>query len=378
MTVTLAGEDRAAHLVHILQEKGALHSSEWARAVAEVPRHVFVPRFYEQVCGSWRLVDSANPTQRDRWLDAVYSDTGLTIALDPESRDQISSSSQPALMVRMLEALDLQDGQRVLEIGTGTGYNAGLLCHRLGDERVYSVDVEPDLVQAARDRLALLGYHPTLAACDGAGGLPEYAPYDRIIATCSVPGVPWAWARQLVDGGLLLADVKVGPYAGNLVLLRRRGDELTGHFLPKWAGFMGIRRPGPPPPRGQADTPVACIRHTTLPALPWENLPAWFLAQLAIRTPVSFGYVLNPNTGQPSHARYTTADGSWCDVALDGGEEGRVVREGGPRPLWALVEAGFLRWREAGKPGWERFGMTATEHRQWVWLDDPEQVVAVL
>jgi protein-L-isoaspartate O-methyltransferase len=88
----------------------------------------------------------------------------------------VSSSTKPDLMLRMLETLDVRDGHRVLEIGTGTGYNAALLSHRVGDHNVYSVDVDAELVRLARERLAGAGYRPTLAAIDGEGGLPEHAP----------------------------------------------------------------------------------------------------------------------------------------------------------------------------------------------------------
>jgi SAM-dependent methyltransferase len=90
-----------------------------------------------------------------------------------------SSSTMPSLMARMLEALDVRDGHRVLEIGTGTGYNAALLCHRLGPRNVVSIDIDPTLVAAARSRLADLGYHPTLVAGDGTTGAVQHGPYDR-------------------------------------------------------------------------------------------------------------------------------------------------------------------------------------------------------
>src|SRR5947209_6463268 len=119
----------------------------------------------------------------------------------------------PGLTTRMLETLDIHDGHRVLEIGTGTGYNAALLAHRLGDRNVFSVDVDTDLIAAARRRLAAVGCHPELAARDGIHGWPEHAPYHRIIATCAVPRVPWSWAQQLTPGGLLLTDLKIGTGA---------------------------------------------------------------------------------------------------------------------------------------------------------------------
>ncbi|MGH3815480.1 MAG: methyltransferase domain-containing protein [Pseudonocardiaceae bacterium] len=89
----------------------------------------------------------------------MCSNTALITALveTPQLTTSRSSSSMPGLMTRMLEALDVCDGHRVLEIGTGTGYNAGLLAHRLGDANVFSVDIEPDLVDLARARLAFIG-----------------------------------------------------------------------------------------------------------------------------------------------------------------------------------------------------------------------------
>jgi protein-L-isoaspartate O-methyltransferase len=166
--------------------------------------------------------------------------TDLAVAANG-NRVTVSSSTKPGLMVRMLEALDAHEGHRVLEIGTGTGYNAGLLSHRLGTERVFSVDIGARLVDAARGRLAGLRLVPTLSVAHGAGGMREHAPFDRIIATCSVPAVPWTWAEQLREGGLVLVDVKCSVHAGNLVLLTRHADRLEGRSLTRWAGFMAIR-----------------------------------------------------------------------------------------------------------------------------------------
>jgi protein-L-isoaspartate O-methyltransferase len=146
-----------------------------------------VPRAYEQDnTGAWIEFDTTDMAER------VYSPETLVTALETVGTYQIciSSSTKPDLMVRMLETLDVHDGHRVLEIGTGTGYNAALLAHRLGDGRVFSIDVGAEFVDLARQRLATAGFHPTLVSGDGVHGLAEHAPYDRIIATCSVPAVP--------------------------------------------------------------------------------------------------------------------------------------------------------------------------------------------
>lgn len=131
---------RAARLAALLTERGDLHDDAWKAAVAGVPRHRLVPAAYRQdlVTGAWRPVD----TSSDEGLDLVYSPETLVTALDDRDGHQlaVSSSTKPDLMVRMLEALDVHDGQKVLEIGTGTGYNAALVRHEAplfpcGDER---------------------------------------------------------------------------------------------------------------------------------------------------------------------------------------------------------------------------------------------------
>ncbi|MFI9379651.1 methyltransferase domain-containing protein [Kutzneria sp. NPDC052558] len=361
---------RAAALVEELRAKGALRTEDWAEPLSTVPRHHLVPCFYEQDRnGRWERVDSSHG---DRWWNAVYSNTALVTALGDAAMEPISSSSQPSLMVRMLEALDVRPGDRVLEIGTGTGYNAALLAARLGDANVYSIDVNADLVALARERLASIGREPTLRVVDGEEGLPEFAPYDRVIATCSVPEVPWAWADQLVPGGLALVDVKRGSQSGNLVLLRRMAEKLEGRFLPEWAAFMPMRHEGRPTPlpAGSVDT-TAAESVTELGAQPWTKKVPWFLAQLASAQPMTFGYVLDATGGAPSHARLTAPDGSWCTVALDAVEGAHVVRQAGPLRLWDAVEAGYSQWAAFDRPAWDRLGLTVRRDRQWVWVDDP-------
>ncbi|MGH3599498.1 MAG: methyltransferase domain-containing protein [Pseudonocardiaceae bacterium] len=177
----------AARLADELTDSGKLWSTPWQAAVRAVPRHELVPVQYQRTPGTNQWVSTGTTDD----LHLMYSNTALFVL-----PDGLSSTSMPALMTRMLEALDVYDGYDVLEIGTGTGYNAALLSHRLGDQHVFSVDIEPTLIRSARERLARIGYHPTLVTADGANGLPEHAPYDRIIATCSVPAVPWSWVEQ--------------------------------------------------------------------------------------------------------------------------------------------------------------------------------------
>lgn len=208
---------------------------------------MLVPRFYEEVePGRWHEVSVRAPEQREYWLSSVYSDETLIIALAevalPDGRGVFqqwtSSSTEPGLVLSMLQALDVADGHRVLEIGTGSGFNAALLCARVGAENVASVDIDPALVAAAGERLMSLGHTPTLRVTDGSLGLAESGPYDRLIATCAVRSIPRSWLAQLKPGGLLVTDLR-GRIGGALVRLRKLEDgTAVGRFLPDWAGFM--------------------------------------------------------------------------------------------------------------------------------------------
>ncbi len=172
---------RVFRLADRLTESGDLRTAAWRQAFCGVPRHELVPRYFEpHGDGTFDLVDGDDPSQRTTWLEAAYSDLTLVTTLTDVHTGvgavQIttSASTKPGLMMRILEDLDVSDGQRVLEIGTATGYNAALLCARLGDRNVYSVDIQPDLIEVARDRLAGLGHQPTLGG-EGRYGRPARA-----------------------------------------------------------------------------------------------------------------------------------------------------------------------------------------------------------
>jgi methyltransferase of ATP-grasp peptide maturase system len=375
---TVPWHEMAHHLADEIAADGVLQSPAWRDAVEATPRHLFVPRFYVQKPdGQW----TETTADDDGWLAAVYRNEPLVTDLAATTngnRVTVSSSTKPGLMVRMLETLDVCDEHRVLEIGTGTGYNAALLSHRLGSEQVFSVDIGAALVEAARGRLAELGLAPTLSATHGAGGLPEHAPFDRIIATCSLPAVPWAWAEQVREGGLVLVDIKPSIHAGNLVLLKRYGDRLEGRFLPRWAGFMAIRDADLAPETASAigDVSTGIRSSTRLEPLPWSSLVPWFLAQTRMPGEVAFGYRGTTDQG-PEWAVFSTPDGSWAAVRMQPDENGkREVHQRGPALLWDAFEATHEYWDSLGRPNWDRLGLTVTaDGRHRVWLDEPDSKV---
>ncbi|MGH3622492.1 MAG: methyltransferase domain-containing protein, partial [Sciscionella sp.] len=267
--------------------------------------------------------------------------------------------------------LEVTDDCRVLEIGTGSGYNAALLCERLGSEQVSSVDIDPELVDLARERLGANGYTPTLAVVDGDGGYPDGAPYDRIIDTCSVPAIPPAWLDQVTPGGMIMVDVH-GYLGGTVVRLTADGDgAATGHFLPGYGSFMPLRHtldfslPGP-----VWETDDAPVESTSLldPASLQYNGEFGFVAQWHL-SDVTWGPVTED--GEPG-VLLRASDGSRASVSAAQTNGGFRVSQAGPRRLWERVEQAHAFWQQAGRPPAERFGITASATEQYVWYDHPE------
>ncbi|MBK3575895.1 methyltransferase domain-containing protein [Streptomyces sp. MBT65] len=238
-----------AELVRVIGLSGAWDADPGWRAVfAAVPRHLFVPYYYVGVPDGdgrgherlWR--GSADPAARERWLRGVYADVPLATRL--RDGELVSSSSQPSLMARMLAELRVTDGDRVLEIGAGTGYNAALLAHRLGDDLVTTVDLEPEITDSARTHLADAGYRPAVVTGDGTRGVPAHGPYDRIVATCALTTVPRAWIAQCRPGARVLAPLATGLIA----LTVRDGAHAEGTFLDTAAYFVPLRGTEPTAP----------------------------------------------------------------------------------------------------------------------------------
>ncbi|MGH3736823.1 MAG: methyltransferase domain-containing protein [Micromonosporaceae bacterium] len=287
------------------------------------------------------VVDGASPDDRAEWVAAVYADTSLVTQSaavpDTDLYWPTSSATKPSLMADMLHLLDVRDGHNVLEIGTGTGYNAALLCHRLGDANVASIDIHPDLIAQARTRLAAAGYCPHLAAGDGATGLPEHAPYDRIIVTCAVAAVQPAWIEQLTDDGLVVADVRGELISSLIALSKNAPDAVEGRFLPAPGHFMWMRTAADNPLRDGRSLGLTVDRtnatHTT------TGLDPAVLDQPDLRFLLQH---LSPRVEQIWRTERDVLllhsyDGAWAelDTLANGGV--RHVLQGGPRPIWDLV-----------------------------------------
>jgi SAM-dependent methyltransferase len=263
----------------------------------------------------------------------------------------------------------VRNGQRVLEIGTGTGYNAALLSHRCGAGQVSTVDIDPALVAQARERLAVAGYRPACAVGDGALGFPAGTLFDRVLCTASVSSIPPAWLAQTAPGGLIVTTLNRPIGAGLVRLVAGEDGTGKGHVLSRDGRFMPLRAhrlpdadPLPMPSRDDWEQTRLAMSTVLQPRKQFE-----FFAGLALPgvRPVRDGTDDETPTVALVHE-----DGSWVRHRKRGGAD--EVAQGGPRALWELAEAAYVEWCELGKPERDRFGVTVTGQRQEFWLDVPD------
>jgi protein-L-isoaspartate(D-aspartate) O-methyltransferase len=203
-----------------------------------VDRRLFVPDLVWVVRdgGHVRLSRQEEPEEWERMV--ASEDTAITTKLK-DGMWPVSSSSAPSVMARMIDALDLKPGMRVLEIGTGTGYNAACLA-ALGAE-VVSIEIDQGLADQARGILREAGVQEVVViAGDGERGAPAHAPFDRVIATAAAHTIPYAWVEQTRDGGLIVTPYTGEGHKAALVVLSVNGGVATGGvagdaaFMPLW------------------------------------------------------------------------------------------------------------------------------------------------
>jgi protein-L-isoaspartate(D-aspartate) O-methyltransferase len=237
----LASDHYRANLVKVLRDKGVIRTPRIETAFLQVPRESFVPAFFVRDPTTnrmvWHEVTMADPN----YLEKVYQDDALVTHLDARQFPD-SSSSKPSIMAMMLEALDIQPGHSVLEIGTGTGYHAALLASLTGDASLVTTLDRDDLL-LAQARQAIEEHGGTgmhIVKADGFEGYPLHAPYDRIIATASVPTVPMAWVEQLRVGGKLVMDLQGSLTASGFLLIEKTTEGITGQFHAQPLYFMPL------------------------------------------------------------------------------------------------------------------------------------------
>ena len=170
-------------------------------AMNKIPRHLFLESSFHQ---------------------HAYQDKAFPIAAD-------QTISHPSTVAWQSELLELGQGMKVLEIGTGSGYQAAVLC-QLG-VKLFSIERQKALFDFAKKMLTYLGYRAELKFGDGFKGMPIFAPFDRIIVTCGAPFVPKALLAQLIEGGVMI--IPVGEGTQKMVKITKQSD---GSFVQKVLG----------------------------------------------------------------------------------------------------------------------------------------------
>ncbi|MGC0421586.1 methyltransferase [Embleya sp. AB8] len=373
-------------LARELENDGALRTTPWRDAVLGVARHVLLPAFYvdePDANGITEYTAISQDTASGEWLRFAYQNRTWVTQLDHGTAAEpganaikgspTSSSTLPATVVRMLEDLDVEDDSNILELGTGTGYSTALLCARLGDQRVTSVEYDADLSAADRRRLAALGYHPTLVVGDGALGHPERAPYQRIIATYSPDSVSADWLAQADDNAVILLALggTLGAY-GYVKLRATAKDRAIGRFTDSDVSFMSSREAARPEVgplmRAAIGAREKAVRVATdVDPAAFDDPGFLWSAQLALPGTIRLRYVEQDVLGR----WFLHRDGSWA-VLEEAGDGSRTIREGGPRNLGTSLEATLSEWRSNGRPGLDRYGLTVTPESNIVWLDAPD------
>lgn len=342
--------------------------SPWVHEVmTALPRHLFAPELLYRWDGhTWLPVDRG--TDSEAWASLVYGGPGDPAITQITAGMPSSSLSCPGVVADMLDSLEVEPGQRVLELGTGTGWNAGLIAWRVGvSGRVVSVEVDPGLAAQARQRLDAAGVQVAVEVGDGAVGWAGSAPYDRIISTYAVDQVPWSWVEQTRPGGLI-----VTPWGrlGHVALTVADDGRSASGWVHGLAQFMPAR--GTSPRRGwqeiRGDQEPEDKRPARDPAPLRDNVHLLFALRVALPD-------VQITTGTDENGAVAwICDGttSWATLTCLPDGRAAAAYQGGPRRLADEIERAWGRWLAEGQPELYDWGMTVEPERQYVWCRDPE------
>ncbi|MGO4747571.1 protein-L-isoaspartate(D-aspartate) O-methyltransferase [Streptomyces sp. 2MCAF27] len=362
----------ASSLATELQESGDLTAQRLIEAVSSTPRHLFVPRYFQNAGGTPTLWRERTETDGDDWLRPIYSNLTLVTALDQAEQvtggwhgTPTSSSTQPSLTCRMIEALDIQSDDHVLDGGLGTGYQAALiatqLCH--GNQMI-ACDLSG--TSEAADRLRQLGLNIGVVPADATSHNFNRT-FDKAIFSFGLPRVTDTIRSAMAPGGHLIANV-FGPLSAALVLLEADDDgNLSGPFLEDGGAFMPARHEGEvavpsaePVPTSQGDTDI--------PASVFDDYH--FKFWLAAHLPgADLQYGMEENQ---SMRRLVMPDGRWCEVVYsdDKPEEPRFHGQGEPE-VWETLRWAWQWWTQHDMPRWEHCGLTVTDTGHRLWYQNP-------
>ncbi|GAA4151793.1 methyltransferase domain-containing protein [Actinomadura keratinilytica] len=370
----------SARLTSALAEAGDL-TPEWRGPFEKVPRHRFIPDTVWVEDGD-RLVPVHRADDETAWLELCYANDFVITQVDdgdPAGPGQVgheitSSASRPDVVARMLAALQVEPGMAVLEIGTGTGWNAALLAERLGADNVTSVEVDPAVADHARRVLWQASYQVRVAAGDGAEGYPACAPFDRVIATVAADRVPHTWAQQTRPGGRVLVPWATDFHNGALVsFLVARDGTMRGRIVDNVA-FMRLRdQRGKRASLDRDVRDVGGARRSFTGLHPYDVVGEYD-ASLAVglRVPRCKLIVTHDDGGAYTVWLVDPWSGSWASLEAAPGAERFPVRQSGDRDLWQEVEDAYRWWNGLDRPSADRWGLTVTPEGQHLWLDSED------
>ncbi|WP_234357032.1 methyltransferase domain-containing protein [Streptomyces sp. NBRC 110028] len=359
-------EELRAALDAAMDQRGAWPGrSPWIRtAVAEVPRHAFAPdRLWRWNGRAYVPIDRG--TAFEAWAAEVYGSPDTAAVTEISGGAPSSSLSAQGIVVDMLDRLLLEPGHRVLELGTGTGWNAALLARRAGS--VVSVEADSELAAAAAERLKRAGADVDVRVADGADGWSAGAPYDRVIATYAVDRIPWAWVEQTRPGGRIVI-----PWGrlGHVALTVADDGRSASGWVQGLATFMPARGTdlGRPFERVRGAAPGEDERPFTRDPAPLRD--DWHL-RFALRVTVPDVQITTAEDEDGLNAWLHDGSASWAMLAAIG-DGTTVAHQGGPRRLADEVERAWDWWLAEGRPELYDFGLTVTPDRQYAWCRDPE------
>lgn len=361
---------------------------DWRTLVTEVPREPFLPEVI-WVDGPGRtFVPVSRAQDPQRWAELTDGDQPVITQVDdgevaPGMPGVIptSSASMPTVVAGMLDAADIEPGDRVLEIGTGTGWNAALLSRRVGDSGwVVSIEIDAGVAEDARHALATVGAEVEVITGNGEDGYPSGAPYERVLATVAARRVPRAWIDQTRPGGLVVTPWGSDYCNGTLLRLRIDPDgAAVGRFAAGYA-FMRLRGQRRYLVNGDGtalDTSTADHSAADLDGMDVYRMITPDEAAFTIGLTVPDCRLLyeEDRRGEGHHVveLHDFDTKSWAQLDVDLRRNGGFdVFQQGPRHLWDEVLGAYRWWLDHGRPEVPRFGMTVTPEAQMVWLDAPD------
>ena len=196
-------------MVNSVNRKGYLKTKEYIDAFLSVKRHMFTPDVWEIKNGSWKKY-SLNYEQPDGiLLKKIYNDTALTLMV--ENNRVITTSSQPGVMAIMIEDAHLKEGDSVLEVGTGSGYNISVISNIVKEKgNAVSIELDPKVVAFAKENMRRSKIRNVKVFYgDGGFGVKSGFPYSKIIITTSASDITKSWMMQVENGGIIVLPLMI-------------------------------------------------------------------------------------------------------------------------------------------------------------------------